>query len=84
MKFKDKYPHMKPIVDEAPNGVIRGYDALPCAICNEDTEYVDINFECHICSDECQEKMDRDYIDACLKHMDDNGVMAEFGMAPSC
>ena len=70
MKFIDKYPNMIPIKDEAPNGIIRGNEVRPCAVCGELTEYIDIDFECHICSDECQDQMCLDYIDACLKSSD--------------
>ena len=73
MKFIDKYPNMKPIIDEAPNGIIRGYEKKPCWNCGELTEYIDINFEAHLCSEECQRQKNLEYIDAFL-----NDTMAEW------
>ncbi len=73
MKFSEKYPNMKPIVDEAPNSIIRGYKKKPCWNCGELTEYIDINFEAHLCSEECQAQKDLEYIDAFL-----NDTMAEW------
>ena len=71
MKFSEKYPNMRPIVDEAPNGIIRGYDKQPCWNCGALTEYIDINFEAPICSEECQAQKDDEYIQDCLQHMTD-------------
>lgn len=78
MKFSEKYPNMRPIVDEAPNGIIRAHEKQPCWNCGELTEYVDINYEAPLCSEECQNQKDLEYIDACLKVMDENGRMAEW------
>ena len=73
MKFSEKYPNMRPIVDEAPNGIIRGYEKKPCWNCGELTEYIDIDFEAHLCSEECQRQKNLEYIDAFL-----NDTMAEW------
>ena len=73
MKFSEKYPNMRPIVDEAPNGIIRVHEKQPCWNCGELTEYIDINFEAYLCSEECQAQKDSEYIDAFL-----NDTMAEW------
>ena len=73
MKFSEKYPNMRPIVDEAPNGIIRGYNKQPCWNCGELTEYIDIDFEAPICSEECQSQKDSEYINTFL-----NDTMAEW------
>lgn len=54
MKFADKYPSVKPIEWEGVEGIIRGRVAEPCWHCKEPTEFVDIDFQAHLCSDECQ------------------------------
>lgn len=54
MKFKDRYPNMKPIEDEV-NGVIRGREPGPCYICGKLTEYIDLDAEGHVCSEECMD-----------------------------
>lgn len=56
MMFSEKYPHMRPIVDEK-NNIMRG-DPAPCSICGRWTEYIEINYEAHFCSEECLRKMD--------------------------
>ena len=57
MKFIDKYPAMKPIVEEH-NGIMRGRDMAKCYICHQPTEFIEINYEAYVCSDECLKKLD--------------------------
>ena len=47
MKYIDKFPDMKPIFDEC-EGVIRGGDMKPCAVCGRPTEFIEINYEAHL------------------------------------
>jgi hypothetical protein len=46
---------------ELPEDVqkVRGFG--PCAVCGESTSYVEINYRCWICSNECLENMDISY-----------------------
>ena len=57
MKFIAKYPDMLPMDDEC-NNIMRSYEFKPCAICGTPTEYIEINYEAHLCSDECVHAMD--------------------------
>ena len=66
MKFIDKYPTMKPIAEEH-NGIMRGRSMAECCICHQPTEFIEINYEAHICSDECLNKMDDLYFEAVNK-----------------
>ena len=66
MKFTDKYSDMKPI-DDVCNGIMRGTEMKPCLICNDPTEYIEINYEAHFCSEECVKKMDATYFEECKK-----------------
>ena len=77
MKFSEKYPNMCPIIDEAPNGIIRVHEKQPCWNCGALTDYVDINYEAYLCSDECQQQKDSEYIEDCLKHMGEDGQYIE-------
>lgn len=52
MKFSDKYPDMKYIVDEF-DGIIRGSQAHNCEVCGNETQYIDIDSEGYFCSEEC-------------------------------
>ena len=63
MKFIDKYPTMKPIAEER-NGIMRGRGIAKCCICHQPTDFIEINYEAYICSDECLNKMDDLYFDA--------------------
>lgn len=58
MKYKDLYPDMKLIHDEV-KGIIRG-SPRPCHWCKEPTEYVEINYEGHFCSEECMADFEKD------------------------
>lgn len=58
MKFDLKYPDMQEIHDER-NGIIKGRIPVKCHMCEDKTQYVDINYECHLCSEECVAKLDQ-------------------------
>lgn len=58
MKYADKFPDMKPIVDERHN-IIRSRTAEPCSVCGELTDYVEINYEGYFCSEECENEFTR-------------------------
>lgn len=55
MKYIDKYPNMKKIVEEH-DGIMRGRPDN-CYVCGQITEYIDIDFCTHICSDECSDML---------------------------
>lgn len=63
MKFIDKYSTMKPIAEEH-NGIMRGRGMAKCCICHQPTDFIEINYEAYICSDECLNKMDDLYFEA--------------------
>ena len=47
-----------------------------CVICDEDTEWADINFEVMVCSEECRDKLESDYSKACAlaRERNDDGT----------
>lgn len=56
MKYKDLYPDLKPIFEQANDpyaNIILGYNKNACHWCKELTNYVDIDYEGSFCSQEC-------------------------------
>ena len=51
MKYKDKYPELEPL--EETNFVMRSRTSCPCAVCGEQTSFIDIGAETYFCSEEC-------------------------------
>lgn len=59
MKYRDKYPDMIPISCCMPDNIMRGFSPKPCIMCGEPTEYIEVNYEAHFCSEECVAEADR-------------------------
>lgn len=57
MKFIDKFPDMK-YIDHECGGIIRGRNQTACIVCGWPTEFIEINYEAHLCSEECVAEMD--------------------------
>lgn len=55
MKFKDKYPDMKPGDTETKQDFIMRCSSPPsqCFTCLEPTEFIDVASEARFCSEEC-------------------------------
>ena len=73
MKFKDKYPLALPW-QEQKDTIFRMKDIEnqePCAICGEGTDWVDMNFECAICSEECLTKLMDAFLSGTIKSLED-------------
>ena len=68
MKYADKFPDMKPILDVCES-MMRGRSVKSCIICGSPTEYIEINYEAHLCSEECVAEMDRRYNEAFKYYM---------------
>jgi hypothetical protein len=65
MKFSRKFPECKPgeftstdIVLRSKNGETGQCD------CGEFTEFIDVDFQCWMCSEECQQKLCDEYNEA--------------------
>lgn len=56
-KFDILYPDMKPINDKYDR-ICRTNTKHRCCICEDETEYFELNYEAHICSEECLKEMD--------------------------
>lgn len=68
MKYIDKFPDMKPISDEC-EGIICGRDMKPCVVCGHHTEFIEINYEVRLCSEECVSEMDKRANEAFMRYM---------------
>lgn len=66
MKYADKYPDMKDIHDER-DLIIKGTSDKPCFNCGTPTPYIEISFEAHMCSEECNDQKWREYEEDCAK-----------------
>ena len=63
MKYNIKYGHLKPL--EVQDNILRGAHAGPCWHCGEMTEFIEINYEAYLCSDECEWAKDEEMNKAC-------------------
>lgn len=61
--FNELYPHPISEVDY-PHGVFATSSLKPCAVCEDETAWVDLTFEANLCSSECQEIMWHGYMAA--------------------
>lgn len=53
MKYSEKYPNAKDN-DEYPHCIVFfGTEPRPCWYCGTVTHFVELNFETHLCSEEC-------------------------------
>ena len=59
MKFKEKYPNA--INGEMVESTLLVGDSNNCIMCGKLTPFIDIDFEAHVCSDECMDKLLFDY-----------------------
>ena len=65
MKFSQKYPNLKPF-EEAGN-VMRSTTIDNCHMCGALTNFVDLDFECYICSEECQDQLTWEFLTNVIK-----------------
>ena len=56
MKYSQKYPCANPI-QMVEDTIMCGCKLDSCYVCGMLTNFIDIDFEAHICSEECEEKL---------------------------
>ena len=68
MKFEKKYPDARPggdfSLEQPVPGLVLVLSICNCAICKEQTNWLELNYQCFICSEECLAKMDKGYQEA--------------------
>lgn len=60
MKFSQKYSTLKPF--EVAGNVMRGTTVDHCHVCGALTDFVDLDFQCHVCSDECDDQLTWEFL----------------------
>ena len=59
MKFTDKYPKAVPGMEVEPN-ILFSDTSDNCAHCGQMTNFVDLCYEAHFCSEECIDAFDKE------------------------
>ena len=70
MKYNIKYHDLKPL--EVRDNILRGRIARPCWCCGEPTEFVEINYEAPLCSEECEWAIDKVINEKCKEIFSDD------------
>ena len=56
MNYDQKYPNAKPL-EMVDATIMCGSKADNCYVCGNLTNFIDVDFETHICSEECEDKL---------------------------
>lgn len=64
MKFEDKYPDAE-YLSIYDGCMLKGDEQLPCWHCGTPTSFIEINYEAHICSEECLHQIDDEINERC-------------------
>lgn len=55
MRWEQKYPEAQVDQDQVQYGVYRSGVIGTCFVCGKRTSWVDISFDAHLCSEECEQ-----------------------------
>ena len=66
MKWDDKYPNAV-YLDEPQSCIVKGRIPEPCWHCGALTVWYEINYGAFLCSEECRQAVDDEYIAACRR-----------------
>ena len=58
---------MKNLLQWGSEYIVDEKHTAPCMVCGKPTHFVEIFFEGRICSEECQKKIDEEYVKWCSK-----------------
>ena len=86
MIYEEKYPNAKP-EDRLYDDVLLVGSPGPCAVCGKQTRFIDICWEAHICSDECNNALCDEFMQGLKDYYDvsDEYIEELAGHeAPSC
>lgn len=66
MTFDEMYPPPLPRFYQPYTHymVLKTDTVRPCSQCSRETAWVELNFECHLCSPECVDQLWREFFDA--------------------
>lgn len=65
MKFDIKYKDLKPM--QVRDNYLRGKTWGKCWHCGAPTQFIEINYEAHLCSEECEQAKDEEINEACKR-----------------
>src|SRR4051812_8431872 len=82
MRFDKKYPDAKH--DDELEECMCYFD-IPdiCIMCWEPSHFVELNFEAALCSEECRDKLYKEYDEACMKVLESENLMPDSPIYPS-
>lgn len=60
MKYNDKNPDTKEGT-EVESFIVKNPIEGKCFVCGDKTYFIDVNFMCFLCSEECREKLNEDF-----------------------
>lgn len=66
MKYEVKFPYAE-YLDDVQYSIFKGHGKRPCLICGTLTEFVDMDYQAHLCSEECSLELDQRALKDCLK-----------------
>jgi hypothetical protein len=68
MKYDDKYPNAPKWFSPEHDAIMKGTQFKPCYNCKELTDWIDLCFESHMCSEECSKIKWSEYTEACKNY----------------
>ena len=63
MKYADQYPNAEPL-EMVSMSIMRGRKCDNCCHCGRLTNFIDIDFEAYVCSEECDEALTNEWMAA--------------------
>ena len=61
MKFDQKFPNAEKDFEPKDLLIFKSSKEQPCAMCKENTLWISLCFETHVCSEECLVKLWKEY-----------------------
>lgn len=73
MTFDEQFPDAEVWFqpNDPYNEVAKGPTARPCWRCGTETQFIELNFEAHVCSEACNDKGWQEYFDALKERIED-------------
>ena len=63
MKFDEKYPMGNEHINDYKN-TVKSQNLGICGVCKNQTHWINLDFECYICSEECLNQLWEEYTQA--------------------
>ena len=66
MKYDKKYPNARPL-QEVEKTIMKAHKPDNCYMCGVMTDFIDMDFDAYICSEECDEALMNDFFKYAIK-----------------